>query len=165
MLDPLTALGLLGNILQLLTFLADVTSQARKAVQTAGDILPSHQDISRLSERRQLSYNHINTVVNGVQPLNKAEALVASTAQACASDTEKLLDLLKGLAPRSSPKGRVSLPSALWKVTQARSKIRDVERYQKKLESYERQLALSLLSLIRSVTAALKSINCFHAED
>ena len=162
MLDPLAALGLLGNVLQIVSFLTEVIQQSRKVVQSGGDVLPSHEDLARLSERCHSSYQEIDAILKGGQPLNRAETLVVRKVEECTAETERLLDLLKNLAPKASRAGKASLVSALWKVTRAQSKVRDIRRQQEKIENGERQLMLNLLNLIRSVLGRFRRMILFR---
>lgn len=64
MLDPISTLGLVSNVVQLLSFTADILVETNRYIKSSSSILPSCEDIAQLVERQQASFSNIGSIEN-----------------------------------------------------------------------------------------------------
>lgn len=153
--DPLTALGLASNIVQIISFTAEVLTETHRLVQSPSGSLPSREDLALLAKQQKAACERIlsdaatdpNKDPNNV---DQNEADLHTLAKSCADEAGKLVDILDSLAVKPRDNGKRRLGSALWCVTKAKWKRSDIEKIQKNLESYQKQLDRTLLRIIRA---------------
>lgn len=155
MLDPLTALGLASNIVQIITFTAEVLGETHRLVQSTSGAVPSCEDIARLAKQQELACQQILSEspadsTKDPDQVDQNEVDLQTLAKSCADEARKLVAILDSLTVKGREDGRKRLGSALWCVARAKWKRSEIEKIQKNLESYQKQLDRSLLRIIRA---------------
>jgi hypothetical protein len=158
MLDPLSALGVVSNVVQLVSFTAEIISETRKYVKSHSGTLPSCESIAELAERQQAAYSNIVAIEITVGPLNREEQAVKDFAENCTARGRQLVSFLEKIGSQSDPSQRKSLSSAVIKVVQSKSKRSEIERHRESLAQSQDQLNLALVALIRYVS--ISRVSC-----
>lgn len=146
MLDPLSALGVASNIVQLVGFTAEIIKESRAYVKGQKETIPSYETISELVERQQAAFNNVSAIEFPVGPLDREEQHVKDLAERCVEEGRKLISILETLAL-----AKKKIASAMLAVVKAKWKRADVEQHRQVLASYQDQLSLALINLIRCV--------------
>lgn len=156
MLDPLTALGLVSNIVQLISFTAKIVTESQAYLKSDKEYLPCCEEIAELVERQQAAYSNIGAIETTVGPLNREEQAVKDIAKRCTTESRDIISALEDLSPGITlpdrNKKRV-LGRVIAKVFQAQVKItastsQYIERRQQILATLQAQLELALITLI-----------------
>lgn len=149
MIDPLSAFGLVANIVDLLQVSGQVVSQAYGFLQSASDALPQNEALARLASSNKVLADGIQRFAYKQRPLSPHETRAQDAAARCAREASILLDELRRLKPnRSSGKIR-SMFSAMNKSMATSRKQKSLVAKQMSLQASESQLAIALLDLIQ----------------
>lgn len=146
---PLSTLGLVSNVVQLVSFTADILIETDRYVKSSSKVLPSCEDIAQLVERQQASYSNIKSIETRLGPLDQAEASVKSLGEKCTAEAHQLICLLEGLTSKTERSGKRKFCAGLVAVTRAKWRRGDIEQALQSLAKYENHLSLALTSLIR----------------
>lgn len=149
MLDPLSALGVVSNVVQLVSFTAEIVSECRTYVKGDGGTISSCEGIAQLVELQQASYSNILDIENTVGPLNREEQAVKNVAEKCVLEGRNLVCTIEGLRPKSGGSQTRILSAAVVTTVKARWKASDIEQHRAALARYQDQLNLALTNLIR----------------
>ena len=151
--DPLSALGLAGNVVQFVQFASSLLNETRKIYHSVDGspedserlefIYGSLSDYcSKLENRSQLATNGHSIDTPG---LPKDAPSLPGLAARCAEDCKELMRVVGRMKTksRSGPKIWTSFRIALAEILNAS----EVERLQERIESYERLMVLHLCSV------------------
>lgn len=149
MLDPLSALSVVSNVVQLISFTAEIVTESYAYVKSQRGVLPSCRGISQLVELQHAAYGNISAVEDTAKPLKREEQALRKIAQSCVDESRQLICILEALEIRPSANGKRKFGSAFKSVVKARWNRSDIEQRRQKLASYQEQLLLELIGLIR----------------
>jgi hypothetical protein len=151
MLDPFTALGVAGNIVQFVDYTTRLISKSREIYQSAEGASFEHLDLeviasnlSRLTEglRKDL-HRHLISPTNGHISVSgtsekRAEIQLGSINAKCAQEADALLAILRDLRVEGKHKKWQSFRQALmtvWKDDQIKGVVSKLSEYRKALDT------------------------------
>ena len=149
MLDPLSALGLVSNVVQLVSFTADIIDESLKFSKTSSEIIPSCQGIAQLVEQQQAAYTNICSIEHRVAPLNREEQTVKDLAEKCTDEGRQLVCTLENLGIDWSGLQKRNLALSIKAVVKGKWGMRHIVQHREQLKNSQDQLNLALVSLIR----------------
>lgn len=149
MLDPLSALGLVSNIVQLVSFTAEIVAETRAYSKGSGGTLRSYETVSQLVEQQHAAYSNICSIEGAQGPLRREEDILKSLAQKCTAQSHELICILDRFAPKGSQSQKRKFGTTFAKVFKAKFKRKDVEQSRKILQDYRNELNFALITLIR----------------
>lgn len=149
MLDPITAVGLAGNVVQFIDFTASVLKESYKLAQSGSVEPASNEALSRLTQSQRDVCERINATTLAVLPSDLEECAVKSAVDACEDTSAQLIALLKRLAANRKADGSVSRMSQFGAVLKTKAKGSRLEGLQAQLERCQSNLTTSLLALMR----------------
>ncbi|KAN0120282.1 hypothetical protein V8E51_002490 [Hyaloscypha variabilis] len=151
MLDPFTALGVAGNIVQFVDFTVKLISKSREIYESAEGASVEHLDLeaiannlSRLTERLQKDLQqHLLPPIDEGVPLpetkeNRAELQLGSINSKCSREVDALLSILRDLKVDGEHKKWKSFRLALmtvWKEDQIKGVVSRLSEYRKDLDT------------------------------
>jgi hypothetical protein len=151
MLDPFTALGVAGNIVQFVDFTAKLISKSREIYESAEGASVEHLDLeaiannlSQLTERLQKDVQqHLLPPIDEGVPLsetkeNRAELQLGSINSKCSREADALLSILRDLKVDGEHKKWKSFRLALmtvWKEDQIKGVVSRLSKYRKDLDT------------------------------
>ena len=89
--DPLTALGLVSNVIQLIDFTAKLLTETREFMNSKSDTLPRNDWIESLAEQNLELANDINAASRASQPQSKADLAVVKLVVRCSGQASGAL--------------------------------------------------------------------------
>ena len=150
MLEPLTALGLASNIIQLLDFSAKVASESRRLIDASSNALPYVEQVEQTTRRDHDLSNIVTSTSSNQQPYTREEAAVISYAEKCRKEAQALLAILAKLKLRPRADGTKSKTMAIWKAFSRVRKTKAIEGCLKRLQNVRSQLHSAFLYWIKS---------------
>lgn len=152
--DPLTAIGLVSNILSFIDFSARLLKGAKEVHDSQHGVLEENR--SREAVVREMQ--RMSTQMLVPEPQQKADdnSSLRVLARECCELSTQLISLLEKIKPKDPGSTTQSIASAL------RNKIYDSERasLEMRLSDCRAQLHLELSNLTRSVRVIFKVIAC-----
>jgi hypothetical protein len=145
MLDPLTALGLASNIVQLITFTSDLVAKGRDIYQSTDGALVENLELEAITKSlRELSIEVVPPVSRGF-PLTKVEGQLQQLCEGCQNVADELLKVIQKLKTQGPHKGWTSFRQALNSVWRED----EIQALSIRLERYRRQIDTTLLLSLR----------------
>jgi hypothetical protein len=158
MADPITALGAIGilsNFIQIADFTAGVVTKTREVLKAGSDAFRENIEIERLTRECSWLAEWIQETTEKQQPVEQDETAVLFAARQCILESERLLELLKGLKLSEEFRGIRRTFQGAHRAVRAVRKREDVAAHQKMLDSLNGQLAVALLQVLRCVHARI----------
>lgn len=147
--EPLTALGLVSNVVQLADFTTRVIAETSAFMRSSSDALPSNDTIAKFAtESLQLS-DRLSAISSN--QLTLEELTVKQLAKDCAQEAESLLRLLNSFKVPVKPNGRKSWTKAALQTFRTKRKRDVIKTARNKLAQAQGQESTALLQLIRYV--------------
>jgi hypothetical protein len=151
MLDPLTALGLASNIVQLIQFTSDLVAKGRDIHQSTDGALVENLELEAITKSlRELSVEVASPVSEGSH-LTKVEEQLQQLCEGCQNVADELLDVIQKLKIQGLHKRWTSFRQALtsvWKEDEIQALSIRLERYRRQIDT---TLLLSLREKIKSM--------------
>ncbi|PPJ56482.1 hypothetical protein CBER1_07632 [Cercospora berteroae] len=156
--DPASVVGLVSSIITIVEFTTDVVRESHRLVQSGKK--PSVLELSDVVKCQEEACKHVLAEINYREA---AEAVLASEetengdvqslplqslamlARSCVEEASRLTQILSKLAVKPRGDGKTSFGAALWSVTRARMKKKDIEDAQRKLQADVSSLLLFLV--------------------
>jgi hypothetical protein len=144
--DPFTAIGLVGNILQFIDFSFEIVSTAREMYSSTTGATSGNQDLEFLTDKCT------NLVLNlqcekSTSPMTEDERNLKSLAIECTRLSVELQEMLQGLKARRTGSKRATLQAVFRNIRKKREK----GELETRLEKCRQQLHLHLESTARLV--------------
>jgi hypothetical protein len=146
--DPLTAFGLVANIIQLVDFSSKLISEGREIYNSSDGELLDHSELKIVSKdlsRLALQVENASKALGSRRKLSEAEQDQARLGQECHRVASDLLRALDDLKMKGSNRRWNSFRQALLTVWN-RDKI---ERLEKRLDRFRQELVASVLVTLR----------------
>jgi hypothetical protein len=143
MLDPLTALGLAGNIVQLVDFSSKIVGKARDIYKSADGSLPENLDAETVAQSLRVLYSNIAPQL--VSPSSVQEETLNELCIGCDNIAKELLQALGRLKIQGKKTKWKSMRQALKSV----SSKEELDVISKRLANYREQLNLNFLVALR----------------
>lgn len=152
--DPLTAIGLVSNILSFIDFSARLIKSAKEAHDSQHGVLEENR--SREAVVREMQRMSTRMLVSGSSEKADDNSSLSVLATECRQLSTQLISLLEKIKPKDPGSTTQSLASAL------RNKIYDSERasLEARLNECRAQLHLELSNLTRWARVVSKVIKC-----
>jgi hypothetical protein len=150
MLDPLTALGLAGNIVQFVDFGFKLVSDSIETYRSVDGGLSTNVELGSITEDLSLVAGNLGSMNEVGNRFSKDERALIKLSDQCKALADKLLDVLHGLAVTGSHKKWKSVRQALRSVWKD-GEIQDVRR---RLNDFRSQLTLRLVAILRLVQSS-----------
>jgi len=149
MLDPFSALGLAGNIVQFVDFSAKLVSGGVELYRSADGALPKNAELKATVTDLSSITRKLQTHDQGSpqHPYSKDETALVNLSAQCKILGDKLVEVLEDLTVSGSHKKWKSVRQALrsvWKET-------EIQDMQKRLDSFRSQITLRLIAILRFV--------------
>ncbi|CZR56317.1 uncharacterized protein PAC_06205 [Phialocephala subalpina] len=153
MLDPLTALGLASNIIQLVQFTSDLVSKSREYYDSADGALVEQLELEAITKNLQkLSKDLVvPDLTSGGSKVTKTEQQLSELCKGCRDVSKELLIIIQGLKSEGSHSRWSSFRQALKSVWNE-DKIKALEE---RLDRYRRQIDTTLLISLRESIGGL----------
>ncbi len=143
--DPLTALGLASNVIQLISFTNDLISKSRQIYRSANGELVEHLELETIAKSLQDLSSDIPTELRGMKSLTRTEKQLRDICTGCKQVSKELIDVIDGLKATGEHKKWNSFRQALNSVW----KEDTINALSKRLERYRSQLDTALLVSLR----------------
>ncbi|KAF8847365.1 hypothetical protein BDZ45DRAFT_637097, partial [Acephala macrosclerotiorum] len=144
--DPLTALGLASNVIQLISFTSDLVSKSRKIYKSADRGLVENLELETIARSLRDLRNDLSLPsADENTPLSKTDHQILEICESCAEVSRELFDVIQGLKVQGDHKRWSSFREALNSVWKEEA----IEKLAKRLERYRSQLDTTLLMSIR----------------
>lgn len=148
MVDPLSALGLVSNIAQLMGFSASVISETNRFLRSSHNALPSNAALLELTEWSGDLFDEIKSFNQERQPLTKSEAAAYDAAARCLTEADLLLAELEDLNVGPSTRKVNRAFKAVGQSIRTMSKRDKLKERKRRLTDLEANLQTALLQLI-----------------
>lgn len=145
MLDPLTALGLAGNLIQVIQFSYDIVSEGNKIYHDASGVLTQNKAIEEVSSDLASLTESLKTkqdawrVAHGRTPLDPEELRLRNLCDRCVEVAFELQIQLNKLKAKEGRAKRLRSYKqaiiAVWRKDEVEELERRLERYQKELDT------------------------------
>lgn len=145
MLDPLTALGLAGNLIQVIQFSYDIVSEGNKIYHNASGVLTQNKAIEEVSSDLASLTESLKTkqdewrVAHGRTPLDLEELRLRNLCDRCVEVAFELQIQLNKLKAKEGRAKRLRSYKqaiiAVWRKDEVEELERRLERYQKELDT------------------------------
>lgn len=149
MLEPLTALGLAGNVVQLVDFAASLLKESYRIVGSAANRLPANAQLGELATAQRAISERIDAYDLQKRPLDAEETAVQDAVQRCTGKASDLIALLERLEVPYRSDGSLSRRKQITVVLKTRMKRAEIETLSGELEAAQNTLTAALLSLLR----------------
>jgi hypothetical protein len=154
MLDPLTALGLASNIVQLITFASGLVAKGRDIYQSTDGTLVEHLELEAITKSLEDLSLEV-ALPDTVSPnLTKVERQLQQLCDGCRKATKELLDVIQKLKAQGPHKRWASFRQALnsiWKED-------EIQGLSVRLERYRRQIDTTLLLSLRETLQSTRTV-------
>ena len=141
--DPLTAIGLVSNILSFIDFSVEIVRGAREIYESGSGVLEENRSQEAIAkEVKRFSSKLIPPDDTALAGEDKALCVLAKECEAL---SRQLLDLLEKVKPKD-PKSKTQSLRAAWKTKANKPKMMDLER---RLDNCRGQLQLQIGSMTR----------------
>lgn len=147
--DPLTAIGLVANVISLVDFAAELTSKTKHLINSSSGALPRNEEVNSLAERNKELTSGLETAIKHVSNPTKAETALGKLAQRCSVEAAALISDLDKLKVPVRPDGSRSKLKSVQATLKTMHKDGLIQERQRKLEALERQLCTILLCVLR----------------
>jgi hypothetical protein len=142
--DPFTAIGLVGNILQFIDFSFEIVSTAREMYSSTTGATSGNEDLEFLTDKCT------NLVLDlqcekSTSPMTEDERNLKSLAIECTRLSVELQEMLQDLKARRTGSKRATLQAVLRNIRKKKEK----SELETKLEKFRQQLHLHLASTAR----------------
>jgi len=144
MLDPITALSVVGNITQFIDFGLKATSKAREIYHSTDGVLEENIDLEVLIEHIASSANDLKTAETTQEPQMVTDSL-DNLRKLCANTADEMLFTLNGLRV-SGHKSRIKSARMALKAIWGRKRVEEMKI---RLEGYRDQLQFQVLVELR----------------
>jgi hypothetical protein len=145
MLDPLTALGLAGNIVQFVDFSSKLISEGIELYNSMDGALTRNVELNSIVEDLSLVAADLGSDGTSSYRYSKDERALAMLADQCKILADNLLEVLQDLTVRSPHKKWKSVRQALRTVW----KDKEIQDIQNRLQGFRNQLTLRLVALLK----------------
>jgi hypothetical protein len=142
--DPFTAVGVAGNIVQFLDFACKLFSEARELNKSITGQSTAHQEIESACNYLNKFSGQLSTSLFNSNPQNltSGEKAIVELAASCRSTSNELLDVVQKLQVRQNTNHRsyqsfLQAMRGVWK----KSKIEELQR---RLDDHRRDLTMGL---------------------
>lgn len=153
--DPLTALGLASNIIQLISFTSDLVSKGREIYKSADGSLVAHLELETIAKSLQDLSTDLPTRLKRKNSLTKTEKQLRDLCEGCNEVSIELIEAIHRLKAAGNHKKWNSFRQALNSVWNDDK----IDILSKRLENYRSQLDTTLLvSLREQIQADGKSL-------
>lgn len=150
--DPLTALGVVANVLQVIDFTAKFAAEVSQFLKSTSDTLPENEWFESLAKQNQVLDREIETTSQN-QQLTKLDQDICDVAKRCNAESQRLITILDPLKV-AVKNGVKSKRDMVWKALKSRLvKGDEIAASQMRLERLELQLSTLLLQSIRASQA------------
>ncbi|KAH6667689.1 hypothetical protein B0J14DRAFT_601221 [Halenospora varia] len=146
MADPLTALGLASNIVQLVTFTSDLISKGREIYKSADGTLVENLELETITTSLQVLSNELVLPICERGKLTKTENQLQELCDGCKAVSGQLLDVIRGIKAKGPHMRWNSFRQALNSVWRED----EIEALETRLDRYRRQIDTTLLISLRS---------------
>lgn len=153
MLDPLTALGLASNIVQLITFTGSIISKSNEIANSAQGGTVENLELEAITANLQTLSSQIITPrphhdEGGRESasVRQATTQLRELCEGCSEISQELLEVIRQIGGRKRSKNWSSFRQALLSVW----KEKKIEALSKRLERYRRQIDTALLVSLRA---------------
>jgi effector-binding domain-containing protein len=153
MLDPLTALGLASNVVQLITFTGDLVAKGRDIYQSTDGGLVENLELEAIT--KSLQDLSLEVALPPGIPLTKVERELQQLCDGCRKAADELLDVIQKLKAQGPHKRWVSFRQALNSVWKAE----EIQALSIRLERYRRQIDTTLLLSLRETLQSLLTVS------
>lgn len=143
--DPLTALGLASNIIQLISFTSDLVSKGREIYKSADGALIEHMELETIAKSLQDLSADLPAQAKRGKSLTRTEKQLRGICEGCNEVSGELIEAIQRLKATGNHKRWNSFRQALnsvWKENQ-------IDALSKRLEKYRNQLDTTLLVSLR----------------
>jgi hypothetical protein len=151
MLDPLTALGLASNIVQLIQFTSDLVAKGRDIYQSTDGTLVEHLELEAITKSLEDLSLEVALPNIGSLRLTKVERQLQQLCEGCRKAANELLDVIQKLKAQGPHKRWVSFRQALNSIWRED----EIQALSIRLERYRRQIDTTLLLSLHSARSAL----------
>lgn len=142
MLDPLTALGLAGNVIQIVDFSAELAIALKEIHTSASRTTSENVSQEQLATNTKSSANRLISQLDS-KTLSASESLLLENAKRCAKVCQDVLDIVKKMKSSGTFTGSLK---ATWYIIKDKSKKENLLR---ELEKHQNGLQVSLLEVLR----------------
>lgn len=147
-LDPLSAIGLAGNIVQFIDFSCNILSESRKTYRSATGTSTENVELENVAESLRQFTAQLQTSANGQTPHPGANQAFEKVLESCRGVADELLHAIERLKVQDGPHRRWrSFRQAL--ITLWRKE--ELSGMEKRLSFLREQVTLHLVSSVRSV--------------
>jgi hypothetical protein len=150
--DPLTALGLAGNLVQIVDFTTRLVLQSHHVIKSGTESLPRDAAVKTLTEEyASLSLDHVTG-----DSTDPREIRYQGLAQRCSAEAADLLKLLQNLNINNTGK-RFKFARTLKQGLRSQTATNKIESSQRALEELSGMMNNALLELLRCVSPTKRS--------
>ena len=146
--DPLTSLGLVGNLIQIISFASNIGIETSKLLKSSNQSLPENQWLQTQAQRSEVLTAALCPPGSDGRNASIEEATMLTLAKSCQDEASKLIALLNTLELTVRPGGSKSKLLAVKQVVRSKMWAGDIEASRKRLEAVERQLTYAVVSSI-----------------
>jgi hypothetical protein len=143
--DPLTALGLASNIIQIISFTSNLISKGREIYKSADGTLITNLELEAITRNLQDLSGHLSFPRKRRKDLSDADKELQELCKGCTRVSAQLIEVIQGLAVRGDHRKFNSFRQALNSVW----KEDTIEELSKRLERYRSQIDTMLLVSLR----------------
>ena len=144
--EPLVALGLAANIVQLVDFASKLVSRSRETYQSADGALVENSELQAVTQNLQTLTGELHLSSKGqIKDSSGAEKQLHDLCSGCTDATAQLLAALEKLKAKGDHKRWGSFRQALESVW----KESEIQSLAIRLERFRRQIDTTLLVLLR----------------
>lgn len=140
--DPLTAIGLAGNIVQFIDFGTKIVSKAHDIHTSAAGATRDVSDLNHVTEELRRTSQVLR---NGLASVGGGDSNLEILCRACIETAQKLIVVLRELTANESPSKWMSVRQALKSVW----KKEEIESMRQSLAGYRAQLTLHVVVDLR----------------
>ncbi|KAH8592623.1 hypothetical protein B0O99DRAFT_629379 [Bisporella sp. PMI_857] len=155
MADPLTALGLASNIVQIITFTSDLISKGREIYKSADGTLVENLELETITTSLQGLSKELVLPIYERRKLTKTENQLQELCDGCKAVSGQLLDVIRGVKAKGPHMRWNSFRQALNSVY----KEDEIQALETRLDRYRRQIDTTLLISLRDSIQKLASSN------
>lgn len=145
--DPITALGLASNLVQMIDFSTRLLNESFKVVKSGQDTLEGNQAITQLAE----DYRKLSLNFNGSSQASSAETTARHLVQRSDAAVSQLLELLSDLQIEPRPNKVRKVSHVIKQSIKSRLDAEKIESHRKRLHELSVLLSNALLEILRSV--------------
>lgn len=143
--DPLTALGLASNIIQVISFTSNLISKGREIYKSADGKLVQNLELEAITRNLQDLSGHLSFPPNRRKDLSDTDKELQDLCKGCAKVSAQLIEVTQGLTVQGDHRKWNSFRQALNSVW----KEDTIEELSKRLERYRSQIDTMLLVSLR----------------